>query len=78
MTEIKCIRGKYYLQRVISKWYPKTQKVRKFTLEYLERVTADGVIPRKSKMISAETKIYFKKFGAIGAIIQLCPDIYEN
>lgn len=77
-TEIKCIRGKYYLQRVTSKWDPKTQKVRKLTLEYLGRVTADGVIPRKSKMIPAQTKVYSKEFGATWAIMQLCPDIYEK
>ena len=60
-TEIKCIRGHYYLQRVTSRWDKQARKVRKITLGYLGRVTPEGVIPRKTRRIPADAKPYSKR-----------------
>ena len=74
-TEIKCIRGRYYLQRVTSKWDKQARKVRKITLGYLGRVTPEGVIPPKTRRIPADAKPFSKEFGATWALRQLTPDI---
>ncbi len=74
-TEIKCIRGRYYLQRVASQWDKQARKVRKITLGYLGRVTPEGVIPPKTRRIPADAKPYSKEFGATWALRQLTPDI---
>ena len=47
-TQIKFVRGHWYLQRVTSKWDKQAKKVRKVTLGYVGRVTPEGVIPRRT------------------------------
>jgi transposase len=43
--EIRCIRGKYYVYKVTSKWDPDIKRSRKITGEYLGRITeAEGFI----------------------------------
>ncbi len=76
-TEIKCIRGHYYLQRVTSKWDPKAKKTRKITLGYLGRVTPEGLVPRKTRRVPADAKPYSKEFGATWAVRELTPDILK-
>ncbi|MEW5937298.1 MAG: IS1634 family transposase, partial [Candidatus Thermoplasmatota archaeon] len=39
----------YYLTRVASVWNREKKQARKITLEYLGRVTPEGVIPPKGK-----------------------------
>lgn len=76
-TEIKCIRGHYYLQRVTSRWDKQARKVRKVTLGYIGRVTPEGVIPRQTRRVPADAKAYSKEFGATWALMQLTPDIRQ-
>ena len=48
-TQIKHIRGHYYLTKVTSKWDPVAKKVRKVYQGHLGVVTQDGVVPRRSR-----------------------------
>jgi predicted transposase YbfD/YdcC len=45
-TELRLIRGRYYLYKIKSEWDPKKQRARKITLESLGTITEiDGLIP---------------------------------
>ncbi len=74
-TQIKFVRGHWYLQRVTSKWDKQAKKVRKVTLGYVGRVTPEGVIPRRTRRVPADAQVYSKEFGATWALLQLTPDI---
>lgn len=47
-TEIRQIRGKYYLYRCSSFYDPETKRTRKKTGEYLGRITEEGLVPRRA------------------------------
>ena len=76
-TQIKCIRGHYYLTKVTSKWDPVARKVRKVYQGHLGTVTAEGVIPRKSRRRPVDAPVYSKEFGATWAVSELTGDIHE-
>ncbi len=77
-TQIKHIRGKYYLQRVTSRWDKESRKVRKVILEHLGMVTPEGVIPKKVRRVAADFRPYSKEFGATWAVSELTSDIHEK
>ena len=77
-TQIKRIRGHYYLTKVTSKWDPVAKKVRKVYQGHLGTVTEDGVVPRKSRRRPVDAKIYSKEFGATWAVSELTADIHEG
>jgi len=61
---------KYYLTRVTSVWDPEKKRARKITLEYLGRITPDGVIPPKRKqeaqiggILDAGNLLYIREFS---------------
>lgn len=61
-TEIRCIKGKYYIYKIASKWNKETKKPKKITLGQIGVITeADGLIPtgmsRKGKVPQGESKI---------------------
>ena len=76
-TQIKCIRGHYYLTKVTSKWDSVARKVRKVYQGHLGTVTAEGVIPRKSRRRPVDAPVYSKEFGATWAVSELTGDIHE-
>ena len=76
-TQIKCIRGHYYLTKVTSRWDPVAKKVRKVYQGHLGTVTADGFVPRRSVRRPADAKTYSKEFGATWAVSELTGDIHE-
>ena len=75
--QIKCIRGKYYLQRVTSRWDKAARKVRKVVLEHVGMVTPNGVVPKRTRRIAAGIVPYSKEFGATWAATELTPDIRQ-
>lgn len=76
-TQIKHIRGHYYLTKVTSKWDPVAKKVRKVYQGHLGVVTQDGVVPRRSRRRPVDAKVYSKEFGATWAVSELTRDIHE-
>ena len=76
-TQIKRIRGKYYLQRVTSRWDKAAKKVRKVVLEHIGMVTPEGVVPKRTRRVPADAKTYSKEFGATWAVSELTGDIHE-
>ena len=74
-TQIKCIRGKYYLQRVTSRWDKEAKRVRKVVLEHLGMVTPEGLVPKKTRRVAASFVPYSKEFGATWAAMELTQDI---
>ena len=77
-TQIKCIRGHYYLTKVTSKWDPIAKKVKKIYQGHLGVVTENGVIPKRSRWVPVDKKIYSKEFGATWAVSELSKDIHEK
>ena len=77
-TQIKCIRGHYYLARVTSKWDPVAKKAKKVFLGHLGTVTEKGVTPRRTARRPVDAKTYSKEFGATWAVAELTKDIHEN
>ena len=75
-TQIKCIRGHYYLAKVTSRWDPVAKKVRKVFVEHLGTVTEEGVVPRRSKRRPVDAAVYSKEFGATWAVSELTGDIH--
>lgn len=74
-TQIKCIRGRYYIQRVTSRWDPEKQKVRKVVLEHIGTVTEAGIQPKKTVQVKVDARRYSKEFGATWAAMQLSGDL---
>ena len=77
-TQIKCIRGHYYLARVTSKWDPVAKKVKKVFLGHLGTVTAEGVTPKRTARRPVGQQPYSKEFGATWAVMQLTKDVLDG
>lgn len=76
-TEIKRVGGKYYIQRVKCVWIPESKKRRKMVVEFIGSVTADGIIPKKTRKIAVGEVTYSKEFGATWAVRELSSDILD-
>ena len=50
-TEIKRVGKGYYIQRVKCVWVPETKRRRKIVTEYIGKVTADGIVPKRTKQV---------------------------
>lgn len=77
-TQIKRIRGHYYLARVTSRWDPIAKKVKKVYLGHLGTVTEKGVTPKRTARRPADAVPYSKEFGATWAVSELTKDIHEG
>ena len=77
-TNISCIRGKYYLYEVTSKWDPEKKRAQKKTEKYLGRITEkEGLIPPKAKTVT-EDNISVKEYGASKFLCELGADILDE
>ena len=61
-TDIRCIRGKYYLYATTSKWCPEKGRTKKVTLKYIGSITEEhGLIPagmvKKGRVPKGESRI---------------------
>jgi hypothetical protein len=61
-TEIRCIRGKYYLYNITSVWCPEKNRTKKKTLKQVGVITEEyGLIPtgmsRKGRVPKKESKL---------------------
>ena len=78
-TNISRIKGKYYLYAVSSKWNKEKGRAQKITNEYLGRITEEGLIAPKSKIISKiETPITVKEYGASSTLCSMGADIIDK
>ncbi|MCD6462051.1 MAG: transposase [Thermoplasmata archaeon] len=77
----------YYLTRVTSVWDPEKKRARKVTLEYLGRITPEGVIPPKGKrptelggILDAGNYVYLENFARHleGPLRQCFPDDWQS
>lgn len=81
-TELRCIRGKYYLYKVSSFWDKKEKRTRKVTGEMVGRITKDdGLIlkgtKKPSKMQIMLQNVTTKEYGATTVLQQVSTDIIE-
>ena len=77
-TQIKRIRGHYYLAKVTSRWDPAAKKVKKVYLGHLGTVTEKGITPKRTVRRPVNVRTYSKEFGATWAVAELTKDIHEN
>jgi len=83
-TEIRNIRGRYYLYKITSKWDPEKKRTKKVTLGMLGTITEkDGFIPKgqskkgKPKKQSIIRDVSVKEYGATMVLQHLSTDIIE-
>ncbi len=86
-AELRCIRGKYYLYSVSSKWDPDKKRARKVTGPMIGTITEkDGLIPRGERRglsgtktrkvtLSPSTRISAKEYGATSILRKVASDI---
>jgi transposase len=77
-TNISCIRGRYYLYAVSSKWNKEKKRAQKKTERYLGRITEEGLIPKRERVPSERLDITVKEYGATSAIVELGEDLLEK
>lgn len=86
-TELRFLKGKYYLYRITSKWDKEKKKTRKITLEMIGRITEEqGLIPKgqRTKKEKIEKSpivvenISTKEYGASHFLTTISTDIIEN
>lgn len=51
-TEIRLIKGRYYLYERLTKYCPKKKRARKITGKYLGRITEHGFITKGSRRVA--------------------------
>jgi transposase len=73
-TELRLIKGKYYLYKITSKWDKKKKVTRKITLGLIGRITeTEGLIPRgtRARKSIIERSIRTKEYGATHILINI-------
>jgi len=83
-TEIRNIRGRYYLYKITSKWDPSKKRTKKVTLGMLGVITEqDGFIPKgvtkkgRPPKFKAPMILSTKEYGATFLLQTLAPDIID-
>lgn len=81
-TELRFIRGKYYLYRISSKWDKERKRTRKITHEMIGRITQEeGLIPKGQRKKSTEKPlppVTIKEYGATQFLRALGEDIFTE
>ena len=76
-TEIKASGSNFYLHRVKCVWDPETKKRKKVNLEYIGKVTPEGVQPKKQRKVPANDVPHSKEYGASWTVKELSGDVRE-
>ena len=76
-TNISCIKGKYYLYTVTSKWDKEKGRSQKITKGYLGRITEDGIIPPKRLNVIKKPNVTVKEYGATKFLLDIGNDILD-
>ena len=64
-TEIRLIKGRYYLYEVSSHWDRELKRSKKKTGAYLGSITQEGFKAKKSKPMLPNQSVQVRNFGAI-------------
>ncbi len=64
-TEIRVLKGNYYLYKITSKWNPEKKRPQKITERFLGTIKPEGLIPSKTDQLREKHKsVSVKEFGA--------------
>ncbi len=74
-TELRLIRGTYYLYEVTSRWNPEKKRAQKITGRLLGKITPDGFIPSSRYLQKPIQSVVVKEYGANHFLWQIIPDI---
>jgi len=76
-TELRLIRGVYYLYEVTSKWNPQKKRAQKITGKLLGKITPEGFIQSPKYALSHKplTSVVVKEYGATHFLWQLMSDL---
>lgn len=80
-TEIRLIKGKYYLYQVKSKWNKEKGRPQKITCKYLGRITETGLVVPKVKQKQekvAKSSIPVKEYGACSFMMKTAEPIQKR
>lgn len=65
-TEVRCIKGRYYLYEVSSKWDKTLKRPKKKTGAYLGSITPQGLKPKRNTTLNiSQQSIQIRHFGAV-------------
>jgi len=77
-TEIRCIKGRYYLYEVSSKWSRELKRSKKITGAYLGSITREGFKPKRNKSeVLANQSVRVLNAGAIAYLQNRNQDIID-
>ena len=77
-TEIRCIKGRYYLYEVSSKWDRKLKRSKKITGAYLGSITREGFKPKRNTSdVLANQSVRVLNAGAIAYLQNRNQDIIK-
>ena len=77
-TELRCIRGKYYLYEVSSQWDKVKKRAKKITGKCIGSISENGLTPTKNTVINNNVNdlpFRIKKFGSFYFFLELSKDI---
>ena len=79
-TELRLIRGRYYLYEVSSKWNPEKKRAQKVTGKIIGSITEEmGFVPsrRNQPVLPQDHKLVIKEYGATSFLAQLAGETIE-
>ncbi len=79
-SELRLIRGRYYLYEVSSKWNPEKKRAQKITGKIMGSITEEkGFVPsrRIQQALPQEHKLVVKEYGATSFLAQLAHEVIE-
>lgn len=79
-TELRLIRGTYYLYEVTSKWNPEKKRAQKITGRLLGKITPEGFIESPKYALSKKAEIRrvsVKEYGATRFLLDLIPEMRD-
>ncbi len=75
-TELRCLKGKYYLYKVSSVWDSKKKRAKKITGSFLGTITAEGLVkPKHERAKASLMNVAVKEFGATKFLTEHCEKI---
>ncbi len=75
-TELRHLKGKYYLYKVSSVWDSKKKRARKITGSFLGAITTEGLVkPKHERAKAALMNVTVKEFGATKFLTEHCENI---
>jgi transposase len=79
-TEVRLIKGKYYLYKIGSKWDKEIKRSRKITGKYLGRITENGLVAPKTKQQTKTIKssVAVKEYGACSFMMKAAEQIQNK